>query len=1318
MNNHVHERAKEHKAADRDFLDSTPEGVPLSALCLEDDKKFCAMDEERRRLIDENREGNAARISELETAMNNHVHERAKEHKAADRDFLDSTPEGVPLSALCLEDDKKFCAMDEERRRLIDENREGNAARISELETAMNNHVHERAKEHKAADRDFLDSTPEGVPLSALCLEDDKKFCAMDEERRRLIDENREGNAARISELETAMNNHVHERAKEHKAADRDFLDPTPEGVPLSALCLEDDKKFCAMDEERRRLIDENREGNAARISELGATIGVVGSSCAKDVSLFDGLDFVDMYPLGIPLRFLGLENDVAFAALVGEGRDMLRRSFVDGQVLSDLEDRIASYVFERAKDFILENRGFLDPMPCGIPLSAILLDEDIDFSRLEKERFSLVFDDGGRNAARISELEKLMNERCAFLARALLNRGRRCDVLPLYLLPLDSDEVILSLEDKLRSLYCSGASCGDELVLAVENEIACRVNLLASYYIEHELDFLDCTDGIPLSLIRVEDDAQFCSMRGTLRELLRSPVRNAEAIEDIRYAMNNRVRDLGSLVLWNDRSYLNPMPRGVPLGDLPLDNALFRELELKRKRYKEDDPLRNASKIRDLEAKLNDHAERLATLMLTEERSFLGVTLNGVPLNLLPLDTDDEFREMERQRRKLLRRPKKDEQRIKALEERMKEYVLDLAIRSINWQDVEFHEANKHLAQEWPRICELYPEGKSKAVMSDFTRPDEVASAPGELAYLAPFIAALSQHPPLLHRLLETRSHPGNGRYTFIFFDPNSNPVRVDIDDRVPVDARYEPKYTRVPQRSWYPLLLEKAYAKFVGGYAKLEQCTPHETLRDLTGRPVLHIPFDERLADAANIGDFRSVVFWRGIIKNLSAGDVITCITNDDVPDGLHPLCSYALLSVIETVPESSDPADIVVKLHNCYYDEPRYEGPLSSGDARWTDNLKRVCRYSSDEEALFLPLPVFLRNFSSMQRCHINCGDRLTAPGEWSGVSCGGNPKFTSFRNNPIFLVENKSSRAATILAELRHHSYVFVDADGVNHYHRTGIALLQHRQTTEIITCFLTNSTHRFLQKGMMLDTREVCAQMEIPPNTTCYLVPYTLKRGSYGKFNISIYPGEFDISLVPLGTLFSSHVILNIDVVLKHGNHDGRRVDFMVSEPCDVHLLLHQNKVTDPSVFRKGNVLAENYLMMFVNDESMSRIATTGCPTNAREHSLAFELPTAGRYSIMLESLNKCTSGDCPCTLSLCTPNRANTKLFPLPPTGTQPLLPAIAPRQHLRQPLPHGRRMENRTGRNGTMKEMQRVPPVSLVPTPPKIGAVMRHAGN
>ncbi|KEG05206.1 calpain cysteine peptidase, partial [Trypanosoma grayi] len=172
----------------------------------------------------------------LERDMNERAHELAKERKLAERAFLDQNPEGVPLSELPLDEDEKFMAMEEERKKLIDEDPRKNAPKIASLERDMNERAHELAKERKLAERAFLDQNPEGVPLSELPLDEDEKFMAMEEERKKLIDENPRKNAPKIAALGKDMNERAHELAKERKLAERAFLDQNPEGVPLSEL--------------------------------------------------------------------------------------------------------------------------------------------------------------------------------------------------------------------------------------------------------------------------------------------------------------------------------------------------------------------------------------------------------------------------------------------------------------------------------------------------------------------------------------------------------------------------------------------------------------------------------------------------------------------------------------------------------------------------------------------------------------------------------------------------------------------------------------------------------------------------------------------------------------------------------------------------------------------------------------------------------------------------------------------------------------------------------------------------------------------------
>ncbi|ORC91633.1 calpain cysteine peptidase, partial [Trypanosoma theileri] len=963
-------------------------------------------------------------------------------------------------------------------------------------------------------------------------------------------------------------------------------------------------------------------------------------------------------------------------------------------------------------------DRAFLDQNPEGVPLRELPLDDDPKFLAMEQERKRLMDEDPRKNAQKIADLEEEMNDRAHELAKDLLRKERyyldqNPEGVPLDCLPLNDDATVNMLEKQLREFNKVPLEERGGDVADIRNAIAERVYEMAQEYRDEERGFLDeMPEGIPLSEVPIDEDKVFMELEDKLRQLKKNPKQNAEAIKDHQYAMNNRVHEIAADMLAKDRDYLNPEPQGVPLADLPLDDPLFHEMELKRRRLMKE-PEKNDVDIAELNDMLNDRADELAKLLHAKERAFLDPAPEGVPLERLPLDKDPVVHELEAQRRKLLQSSPRNDAAIRDIEDKIRDRVRELALNIVGWQDVEFHEANKDVAEEWPRICELYPEGIREAVVPERTQPSDVCSAPRELGYLAPFIAAMSLHPPLIHRLFDSKMHPVNGPYSFTFFDPNSNPVRVDIDDRVPCDANMEPKFTRVPHRSWYPLLLEKAYAKFVGGYSRLDQCTPHETLRDLTGRPVTHIPFEDKRAEGIKMGDFRSVKFWRGILSDLSKGDIITCMSNKEVPDGVHSQCSYALFDVIETVKESNDPADVVIKLHNCYYDGTTYDGPLNRNDPSWTEKLKEICGFEpSQGEFLYLPLPVFLRNFSSMQRCHINCGDRLTAVGEWDKDSCGGNPKFTSFRNNPIYLVENKTARPVTILVELRHHSPVFYDADNVGHYHQTGLALLQHDASAMIVSGLLTNTTHKFLQKGIMLDTREVCSRMEVPPNSICYVVPYTIKRGSLGKFSISLYPGLSGATLMPLRPLYATHVTTSVDVVLKPGSRDGKRIDFVVKEPCDSHLLLSQTKVTDPASIKKGDVLAEDDVLMMIYDENMSRLGTTGDATSAREHSLALQLPTAGRYTILMGCPNKPVTGDCPCTLTIYTPKRAGAKIVPLPPGGTHSMMPVLALPQVPRS-APQTNRKEKEENGNGDTSAMRNRRSDSqgmLLPAPPKNG--------
>ncbi|GET89693.1 calpain-like cysteine peptidase, putative [Leishmania tarentolae] len=1255
---------------ERAFLDREPEGMTLADIPLDADKEFSALEAERRRRSKDPRAAkrNKDVIRDLEEKMSDRAHELAKEEFATKRAFMDQEPEGVPLERLPLDTDPEFKDAEIARYK-AKKDPSADPKKVAALEKRMNDRAHELAKMELAKDRAFLDPEPEGVPLADLPLSDDKEFNELAKQRQALKN-TRRGRDPEIKELEEKMNDRVHGIAREYLSKNRGYLNPEPQNVPLADLPLNRDPIFREMENELLKAMKDPRS-NAAKIAELQDDLNNRANELAKDLRRKE-LANQEQEPLGVPLEELPLNYDPILNPLERKRRDLKKNPKRDADALRNLEREIAARIHDIARDFLAKERAFLDQEPEGVPLERLPLSDDKEFHEMEKDLRALK-KQPAKNKDAIEDLEERMNDRAHDLAKDYLAKEREyLDKEPLGVpveeLPLNEDVMFHDLEEKRRALK-KDPRVNAKAIKDLEDQLNERCEQLAQQKLDKERAFLDPKpEGILLKDMQLDRDKAFRDMERQLRQLRKDPRKNAGAIRDMEDDMNNRTHVLAKRQLADDRNFLNPEPRGVPLVDLALEeDSEFREAELARREAKKNP--NKADKIRELESILNEHADRIAGEYLKKDRAYLDPEPEGVPLEELPLDTDPDFHGMEVDRRKLNKDPVKNSRTIKDLEEQLNNRAHELAREKKGYQDQVFHEANEDIAEQWPRIRELYPEGVYDPVTPDTTLPSDVSSAPQDMGFLAPFIAALARHTVLISRLFQDKAHPQNQPYRVTLFNPDSSPVTVEVDDRVPCDDKRVPKFTQVPSRMWYPLLLEKAYAKFVGGYENFNNCNAHDTLRDLTGRPVLHISLeDPKHAVATNMGDYTTPVFWRRVMEDLDRGDVFVCVANGSVPDGLHPQCSYALMDVVEVKPGTSDPSDIVLKVHNCYTDAPYYNGPLRKGDSNWTADMKRACNFSSDEtDMIYMPLSVFLNNFSCMQRCHINCGDRLSSPGEWNDYTAGGTSKYTTFRSNPIYLVENKTSRPATILAEVRHKNPLYVDETNCLQYPYTGLTLMQPSNAKLPPTPLITNGTHMFLQKGMMLDSREVCAEMELPPNSTCYLIPYTKDRGTMGEFFVSIYPDMAKVTLTPLRHAGLTLKPLRTNLKLSPGDEEGERIDFMVNDASDVHILLHQTKISDPNNIRKGDVVAEDEVTMTVFNEYGIKIGTTGEPSNAREHALIFKAPQGGRYSLLVNCTASATGDPCTAILEIYMPADVSCDFVPVAPDA-KPLNAQAQPR--------------------------------------------------
>lgn len=452
------------------------------------------------------------------------------------------------------------------------------------------------------------------------------------------------------------------------------------------------------------------------------------------------------------------------------------------------------------------------------------------------------------------------------------------------------------------------------------------------------------------------------------------------------------------------------------------------------------------------------------------------------------------------------------------------------------------------------------------------------------------------------------------------------------------------------------------------------MDYCTAAETLRDFTGRPVLHLPLDPKLAKELSVIPFTTVEFWQKLQQDVESGDSVVALSVPNPPDGLHPSCVYSIFDIIPSTPGSTRLEDVLIKVRNSYPDGPAFLGaaisdrgapqPASSAAGRAERHP-----HQHHQEFLTIPYSVFLRNFSSIQHCMVNCGDRFTIPGEWEEGSSGGSPKYTTFRTNPMYVVQNHGESTVSCVAEIRHMSPVFYDPNNVGMYYPTALAVLRPKDPLAPLSPLFSFSTHEMVIKGVLTDAREVTVEIVFPPNSISYLVPYTKQKKSFGRFQLSLYPNNHPVELSRLRPLAETDHTFSKEVLLiPSGNSVAAavnkvQVDFAISEPCDCHLLLHQNKESSPEATKHstrgmggggaGDYLASDEVTMTVfQDGFQTKLASSGNASNAREHAICFTANKRGRYTVILTSPSKLYHDNCPCTLTIFIPKEVKLKFIP------------------------------------------------------------------
>lgn len=150
-----------------------------------------------------------------------------------------------------------------------------------------------------------------------------------------------------------------------------------------------------------------------------------------------------------------------------------------------------------------------------------------------------------------------------------------------------------------------------------------------------------------------------------------------------------------------------------------------------------------------------------------------------------------------------------------------------------------------------WKRPKDIYPGEKVhyKGKLGEFAPAGIKQGSIADCWFLAT-VTAIAEHPPRLHKNFHKNNRFGyspNGIFRY-FFWINGEWVPINIDDQLPVQYMYTNSKDyfkpfsadRSNFGAWWMPLFEKAYAKFVGNYDRLEWGWSYESLRQLTEKPV----------------------------------------------------------------------------------------------------------------------------------------------------------------------------------------------------------------------------------------------------------------------------------------------------------------------------------------------------------------------------------------------------------------------------------------------------------------------------------------------
>jgi hypothetical protein len=141
----------------------------------------------------------------------------------------------------------------------------------------------------------------------------------------------------------------------------------------------------------------------------------------------------------------------------------------------------------------------------------------------------------------------------------------------------------------------------------------------------------------------------------------------------------------------------------------------------------------------------------------------------------------------------------------------------------------------------QWIRLQDMVKKDdtyKNAVIFDDTISAEDVCQGALGDCYLLAAFATLCERKVFIQNCFLTTTYNPYGKYKLRFYDLKAKRyVVIVIDDYIPCNNNKKPIFTKFNGHEMWPLLLEKAYAKFKGNYHNIEKGNPLVALKELTG-------------------------------------------------------------------------------------------------------------------------------------------------------------------------------------------------------------------------------------------------------------------------------------------------------------------------------------------------------------------------------------------------------------------------------------------------------------------------------------------------